>query len=120
MKLKEQPIQPQESEQSQGKMICSYCGKEYGEFKGEGTSHGICTECAKKLKPEMREALKVHAQEVYDIINNPQLLVEEKLKKLRDISNSLFIRKQTELKITEENLDKIAEILQQKFGIEKE
>ena len=40
---------------TEGKRICAWCGKELGEWEGEGESHGICDDCAKKLYGEMGE-----------------------------------------------------------------
>lgn len=32
-----------------GDVICAWCGKKLGTWDGEGTSHGICSDCDKKM-----------------------------------------------------------------------
>jgi len=41
---------------SEGRKICAWCKKDMGYFDGQGDSHGICPECFKKMKAEIRES----------------------------------------------------------------
>jgi len=35
-----------------GRIACFSCGKDLGEFKGEGTSHSVCSDCKSKIERE--------------------------------------------------------------------
>jgi len=42
------------------KIVCAYCGKDMGEKDGEGiegSSHGVCEQCFKKLKAKKRRKI---------------------------------------------------------------
>ncbi|OGY89372.1 MAG: hypothetical protein A2927_02155 [Candidatus Komeilibacteria bacterium RIFCSPLOWO2_01_FULL_45_10] len=131
MNVEEPKIESKDLSQ-EGKVVCSYCGGIIGEFKGEGTSHGICPNCRLKLERGEIEApkqtfdfegmAKVLAQEKIGIIESAMPL-EEKLKALlEDQSYDGFIASQLRLTIdhnsTEEHLQDVAKALKMRFGLE--
>ena len=116
----------------EGKVVCSYCKKITGEFKGEGTSHGICPDCRSKLGRGEIEApkqtfdfegmAKALAQEKIGIIESTMPL-EEKLKALlKDQSYDGFIASQLRLTIdnnsSEDDLKAVAQALKMNFRLE--
>ena len=103
-KPKIQPEAPLESEDLEGKRVCMSCNKILGEFNGEGTTHGVCSECKAKYDardPEFMQKIKENSrqirketklddfilescQEMIDITQDPFLTHQQKLEKLKD------------------------------------